>query len=393
MRVLYFGFFDPSYPRNAVLRHGLRTSGVEVIECNVPRHLWPGSAGVSEGDERGRSRLRRELSEVLATGRRAWHLWKTASRLQAIDAVVVAEFNHGIVPLASLVARRLGAPLIVDVLLSLYDEGVRHRGLLTPGRPRAIYRRQADRWAIRLADCVLADTREHVEFFESEFGGVRRKARVLPIGFPDWEIQTTPMPERGRRPYVVLFYGYFHPIHGLEHVISAAEQLAGDGRFEFRLVGRGQMFDKIAAAARDASPRARISLRPPVHPSELSDLIASADICLGVFGRVGLGERTLPNKVWQCLGAGRPVVTRSGLASSRILRDGEHCLLVPPGDPGAIAEALRRLANSQDLASALAKSGADMVRQSYSSARIGAQLAHTIGALSAKKRGDYGDGP
>ena len=52
----------------------------------------------------------------------------------------------------------------------------------------------------------------------------------------------------------------------------------------------------------------------------------------------------MPNKVWQAMAVGRPIVTADGPAPRELLTDGVDALLVPPGDPDALADALRRLA-------------------------------------------------
>jgi glycosyltransferase involved in cell wall biosynthesis len=52
----------------------------------------------------------------------------------------------------------------------------------------------------------------------------------------------------------------------------------------------------------------------------------------------------VPNKVWQAMAGARPVITADTPAAREVLRDGVEALLVPPGDAGALARALRRLA-------------------------------------------------
>ncbi len=51
----------------------------------------------------------------------------------------------------------------------------------------------------------------------------------------------------------------------------------------------------------------------------------------------------IPNKVFQALACGTPVVTADTPAARELLRDGESALLVPPGDPEALADAIRRV--------------------------------------------------
>ena len=66
----------------------------------------------------------------------------------------------------------------------------------------------------------------------------------------------------------------------------------------------------------------------------------------------------VPNKVWQAMAAGRPVVTADTPAVREVLEDGRTALLVPAGDPDALAEALARLAGDAALRARLGEAGA-----------------------------------
>ena len=65
----------------------------------------------------------------------------------------------------------------------------------------------------------------------------------------------------------------------------------------------------------------------------------------------------IPNKVFQALACARPVITASTPAARELLTDDVDALLVPPGDPAALAAALRRVAAEPELAERLAAAG------------------------------------
>ena len=75
----------------------------------------------------------------------------------------------------------------------------------------------------------------------------------------------------------------------------------------------------------------------------LRSRIVGSDICLGVFGTSDKAARVVPNKVYDALAAGRPLVTEDSPAARELLHDGDDALLVPAGDGAALADALRRL--------------------------------------------------
>ena len=78
---------------------------------------------------------------------------------------------------------------------------------------------------------------------------------------------------------------------------------------------------------------------------ELPDIYAGSDVVLfpvrwqEPWGLVPL----------EAMALGRPVIATGQGGSGEYLRDQENCLLVPPGDPRAIAAAVRRLADDPQL--------------------------------------------
>jgi glycosyltransferase involved in cell wall biosynthesis len=65
----------------------------------------------------------------------------------------------------------------------------------------------------------------------------------------------------------------------------------------------------------------------------------------------------IPNKAFQALACGTPLVTADTPAARELLVDGESTLLVPPGDADALTAALRRLAGDPELARRIGAGG------------------------------------
>jgi glycosyltransferase involved in cell wall biosynthesis len=57
----------------------------------------------------------------------------------------------------------------------------------------------------------------------------------------------------------------------------------------------------------------------------------------------------VPNKVYQAMAVGRPIVTADTPGAREVLTHERDALLVPAADPGALAAALRRLAGDPEL--------------------------------------------
>lgn len=74
----------------------------------------------------------------------------------------------------------------------------------------------------------------------------------------------------------------------------------------------------------------------------------------------------MPNALLEAMALGRPVVTTSAGGSAEVVRDGESGLVVPPGDPDALANAVERVLRDADFARRIAAAGERRVRENFS---------------------------
>ena len=79
---------------------------------------------------------------------------------------------------------------------------------------------------------------------------------------------------------------------------------------------------------------------------DLAEEVRQADVCLGVFGRGEKAQRVWPLKNYAYMASGRAIITGDTACARELLSrtGGAAFVTVPPGDAGALAEAIRRLA-------------------------------------------------
>jgi glycosyltransferase involved in cell wall biosynthesis len=213
---------------------------------------------------------------------------------------------------------------------------------------------------MRLADLVIADTNAHADFLAELAGISRTKVEVCFLGAeeppfgPGW---------RADRSFShCLFYGKLIPLHGLETILEAA-RLAPE--LPFRVVGSGQLGGVL-----ERRP-ANVEWVPWVEYEQLAREHHAAGVALGIFGGSDKAARVIPNKAFQALACGTPLVTADTPAARELLVDGKSALLVPPGDAPALAEALRRLASDDALRARVAQEGLAAYRRCASEAVLG----------------------
>ena len=159
-----------------------------------------------------------------------------------------------------------------------------------------------------------------------------------------------------------LFVGKLIPLHGVETILAAA-RLAPE--IPFRIVGSGQLDGLLAERP------ANVEWVEWVEYEHLPDELQRAGCALGVFGTSAKTGRVIPNKAFQALACGTPLVTADTPAARELLVDGESALLVPAADAEALAAAVRRLANDAALARRIGDGGLDAYRAQASEAVLG----------------------
>jgi len=332
----------------------LRRTGVEVFERHEP--VWEGKEHKFEAGFGSAVRL--AVAEVRLRRR-----FESDSDSQ-FDAVLVGYPGH----LDLGAARRIadGRPVVFNPLVSLSDTLVDDRGRFRPGSAPARVLHAIDRRAFRAANLVVADTAAQAEFF------LTLGARRVEVCFVGAEDDIFRPGWRAPDDFTVLFVGKLTPLHGLDTVLGAA-RLAPEVRF--CIVGSGQLGRLLE------SPPPNVEHVRWIDYERLPDQLRRASCALGVFGTSDKAKRVIPNKVFQALACGTPVVTADTPAARELLRDGESALLVPPGNAEALADVLRRLARDSTIGASISKGGLAVYRTLASEGVLGSRWRGLIQSL------------
>ena len=114
----------------------------------------------------------------------------------------------------------------------------------------------------------------------------------------------------------------------------------------------------------------------PVPYEALPARIHKADILLGVFDAGAKAGRVIPNKVFQALACGRPVVTRQSAAYPPLAANGTDAGLhgVESGNPGDLARVVAQLAQRLSAESGLGRQASTLYLEAFSDAVIAGQM-------------------
>jgi len=152
---------------------------------------------------------------------------------------------------------------------------------------------------------------------------------------------------------VILYSGRITEKKGVHHLLKAFA-LMGDEPPGLRLVycGRGAMLEELKAMTRSSGLDGRVIFTGPVPHHDLARYYSMCDVLAVPSTKESLGLAPL-----EAMSVGRPVVASNTGGLPEVVRDSVTGILVPPGDPRALAQALLTVIRDEDLAARLGSAG------------------------------------
>ena len=326
MKICFFGIYDPGYSRNAILLAGLRLAGVEIVECREDSHD-------------------------------PWRYFKLCRSLFSLKNKY--DFVYAAYPgtLPTIFARLISnKPVVSDAFYSMYDSVVNDRREIKWWHPRALKLLILDWLAIMSAHLVITDTLAQKGYWSSWWLVSSKKIHTVYLGTNDKVFYPIPSPPKDY--FLVYFYGTYIPVQGIDKIIEAARICEDIPQIQFRLIGAASDSEKVLKFTKKYKPK-NIEFIGRVALSELNTYMAPADLVLGIFGDIERGRRAIPNKVYDGLAAGKPVMTMEAYAVREVFSEQE--VFFVKTNPESIASGIKKLFGDRSLLMSYAKNGYNAV--------------------------------
>ena len=360
-------------PRLLVLTVGFTVGGAEQLVLMTAPRLQKMGFEVTVACLKGWDLLGDELEargvKAVALGSRGATDLRAAGRLLALLRRERTQILHSHLFHANLAARVVGRIAGVPVVLTSHHDTDIWMGL---------HHRLAERATAPLSDLVLtcseAVRRYAMRAYGLSPGQVRTvlNATETPSEGTDLASRERVRHELGAGPADLLLgtVGRLdEPKKGLPVFLAAARILARDlPRVRFAVVGDGPARAAIEARA----TREGVSHRTVFAGTrrDIPAVMSALDLFVQPSLWEGFGVTLLEAMV-----AGRPIVASRVGGMPEVVRDGETGLLVPPGDPGALAAACAALLRDRDRAARLGHAGRKRVEAEFGIDRLVAELA------------------
>lgn len=300
-------------------------------------------------------------------------------RVRRPDVIVASSPALPAATAAALVARLRKVPFVFEAR-DLWSDSAKAMGLITNPRVLGVARRM-ERFCYRSAGHVIALTEGIRDGIVAE-GVNPGKVSLITNGI-DLDVigDAEPAPAAAPVPdgaVVAMYVGAHGTYSSLETVLAAAELLRDRDDVRVVLVGGG---DRKAGLVDDARRRglANVAFVDPVPKREVPRWLARAQICLLPYQALEFFGGALPNKAFDYLAAGRPLLVAAPEGElTRLVRDVDAGVCVPPEDPEAMAAAIRALADDPARRDSMGRRGRDTAHRRFDRRALAARFVRIV---------------
>lgn len=180
--------------------------------------------------------------------------------------------------------------------------------------------------------------------------------------------------------FVAVFTGVHGVANGLDALLAAAAELKSGGHHQIKLVliGDGKEKPRLMREAKQRELDNCIFL-PPMKKTALAGVTGSCDCGLMILANIPAFYRgTSPNKFFDYLAAGIPIVNNYPGWLAELIRDHDCGVVVPPDNPAELAAALVALSEDRQRRAAMGKNARRLAEASFDRKDLARQFVRLL---------------
>jgi glycosyltransferase involved in cell wall biosynthesis len=192
--------------------------------------------------------------------------------------------------------------------------------------------------------------------------------------------------------FVLLYAGAHGMSNDLGVVLQAAQELENGtvtSRVIVTFLGDGKEKPALQKQAEEMH-LTNVSFLPPIPKASMAAALAGADACLAILKPIEAYKTTYPNKVFDYMAAGRPVILAIDGVIRKVVEKAGCGIFVQPGDPSALVQAIRELVMDPARARKMGLAGRKYLEEHFSRFAVAEKLVILMEGIvrDSQKEGD-----
>ena len=180
--------------------------------------------------------------------------------------------------------------------------------------------------------------------------------------------------------FIAMYAGAHGMSNDLEVLLDAAHRLHDRDDITILLLGDGKEKPSLQRRALEMGLE-NVRFIPPLPKNEMPGALAAADAGIAILKPVELYKTVYPNKVFDYMAAGRPVILAIDGVIRQVVEEAGAGVAVPPGDPAALAQAIGRLADEPKVRSEMGHRGRAYIEANFDRISLADRMVSVMEAM------------
>ncbi|HEC93012.1 MAG TPA: glycosyltransferase WbuB [Candidatus Atribacteria bacterium] len=173
--------------------------------------------------------------------------------------------------------------------------------------------------------------------------------------------------------FVVLYAGNIGVANDIETIIEAARLLKSYDDIVFLLIGGGIKKNELQVKCEQEGLN-NVMFLGTIPKRDIPKYISVADVCVATLKNIPLFKTTYPNKVFDYMAAGKPVILAIDGVIRKVVEDANAGIWVEPGNANQMKDAVLRYYHNRTLLDAHGKNGKIYVKNFFEREKIADDL-------------------
>ena len=180
--------------------------------------------------------------------------------------------------------------------------------------------------------------------------------------------------------FKVIYFGAMGEANAIEYILETAELLKENKDIEFIFIGNGAKKDLIIEAIENKS-LGNVSYLGLFAMEKTSELVNICDVSLVTFSNIPILYTNSPNKLFDSLSAGKPIIVNSKGWTKKLVEEHECGIFVDPESPQDFADKLLDLKESPQLRKKMGINSRKLAETEYDKSILCEKFASVVNSI------------